>query len=101
MQLEQPPDDKNIPANFDDEYDLSKLKRRMKGICVSFGEFLIRKIIPIRGFNVASCVLLGEKQPQDHFVEGLCQILTTAGKKKKYFNYYFNKRKRFFLQVLI
>lgn len=79
MQLEQPPDDKNIPANFDDEYDLSKLKRRMKGICVSFGEFLIRKIIPIRGFNVASCVLLGEKQPQDHFVEGLCQILTTAG----------------------
>ena len=63
----------------DQETEMIKVKTRMRGLCVCFGEFLLRKIVSMRGFNIASCILLGDEQPQEHQVEGLCQMLTTTG----------------------
>lgn len=63
----------------DQEILITKMKTRLRGLCVSFGEFLVRRMVGMRGFNLASCVLLAGDNPGEHLVEGMCQMITTAG----------------------
>lgn len=79
LKLELSEEQKATLSLEDQEIQITKMKTRVRGLCVSFGEFLVRRMVGMRGFNLACRVLLADDNPGEHLIEGMCQMLTTAG----------------------
>lgn len=65
----------------DQEIALVKMKTRVHGLCISLAEFVVRRMVGMGAFNRAASVLLQREPPEEHFIEGICQMLFTAGKR--------------------
>lgn len=65
----------------DQEIFVVKMKTRVRGMCVSLAEFVVRRMVGMGGFNRAASVLLTREAPEEHYIEGICQMLSTAGMK--------------------
>lgn len=63
----------------DQEILITKMKTRVRGLCISLAEFVIRRMVGMAGFNRTASVLLAREAPEEHYIEGICQMLSTAG----------------------
>lgn len=68
----------------DQEILITKMKTRVRGLCISLAEFVIRRMVGMAGFNRTASVLLAREAPEEHYIEGICQMLSTAGEKSEY-----------------
>lgn len=64
----------------DQETTIVRMKTRVRGMCVSLGELVIRQMVGLSGFTWAASALLAES-PEEHMIEGICEMLLTAGRK--------------------